>query len=322
MAVLTRTNYIPNTLIESAKVNVDFNQLVDLLSGVSTTKDALIKFSDANNPVLRVDQLGAGVIQQWLQNGAVKTVIDNSGFLYVGKGITDASPTSGLINGTGGSGSNIAGGNLILAGGKATGNAVPGVVNVQYPLIGASGSTLQSLSAASYPVKPNLYSSTNTFNIGNTTTETAVLAGLSSAAGSSNSIEAGFTRIGTLYRVRLWGNVTTTGTPTLRIKLKLGTTVLGDTTAVTMNNNTGGRFWLEFLFRVTSLGATGAFDCFTHFEYSSVTQGAATMTYIVDGNSGTVDTTSTQTLDVTIQWGTASASNAFNTFGATIDRYR
>lgn len=79
MAVLTRTNYIPNTLIESAKVNVDFNQLVDLLSGVSTTKDALIKFSDAANPVLRVDQLGAGPIQQWLQNSAVKSQISNAG---------------------------------------------------------------------------------------------------------------------------------------------------------------------------------------------------------------------------------------------------
>lgn len=81
MSVLTRINYIPNTLIQSAAVNLDFNQLVDLLSGVSTNKDALIKFSDGSNPVLRVDQLGAGVIQQWLQNGSVKSRINNNGSL-------------------------------------------------------------------------------------------------------------------------------------------------------------------------------------------------------------------------------------------------
>jgi hypothetical protein len=82
MAVITRiTDFIPNTLIKSQEVDDEFNQLVNLLSGVSTNKDALLKFSDGSNPVLRVDQLGAGVIQQWLQNGTVKSRINNNGSL-------------------------------------------------------------------------------------------------------------------------------------------------------------------------------------------------------------------------------------------------
>lgn len=82
MSVLVRiTDFVPSTLIKSQEVDDEFNQLVNILSGVSTNKDALIKFSDGANPVLRVDQLGAGVIQQWLQNGTVKSRINNNGSL-------------------------------------------------------------------------------------------------------------------------------------------------------------------------------------------------------------------------------------------------
>lgn len=82
MAVIQRiTDFIPNTLIVSQEVDDEFNQLVNLLSGTSTNKDALIKYSHATDPVLRVDQLGAGVVQQWLQNGTVKSRINNNGSL-------------------------------------------------------------------------------------------------------------------------------------------------------------------------------------------------------------------------------------------------
>lgn len=82
MAVIQRiTDFIPNTLIVSQEVDDEFNQLVNLLSGVSTNKDALVKYSHATDPVLRVDQLGAGVVQQWLQNGTVKSRINNNGSL-------------------------------------------------------------------------------------------------------------------------------------------------------------------------------------------------------------------------------------------------
>jgi hypothetical protein len=66
------------------------NQLVNLLSGVSTNKDTLLKYSHATDPVLRVDQLGAGVIQQWLQNGTVKARINNDGSFLI-DGSTDIS---------------------------------------------------------------------------------------------------------------------------------------------------------------------------------------------------------------------------------------
>jgi hypothetical protein len=80
MAVLTRvTDFIPNTLIVSQEVDDEFNQLVNLLSGVSDDNDTILRYTHATDPVLKVDQLGAGLIQQWLQNGSVKSRINNNG---------------------------------------------------------------------------------------------------------------------------------------------------------------------------------------------------------------------------------------------------
>src|SRR5262249_1967554 len=84
MAVLVRLfNFVPNTLIQSGQVNSEFNQLVDILAGNSTTKNALIRFSDAAVAVLAVDQIGAGLIQQWKQNGVEKARVNNDGAVFI-----------------------------------------------------------------------------------------------------------------------------------------------------------------------------------------------------------------------------------------------
>lgn len=82
MAVIQRiTDFIPNTLIVSQEVDDEFNQLVNLLSGVSDDNDSIFRYNHASDPVLSVDQLGAGKIQSWLQNGSEKANITNAGAL-------------------------------------------------------------------------------------------------------------------------------------------------------------------------------------------------------------------------------------------------
>jgi len=94
MSVLTRvTDFVPSTLIKSQEMDDELNQLVNLLSGVSTSKDTLLKFSDGSNPVLRVDQLGAGLIQQWLNNGTARASLSALGKLLLPAGI-GSTPTS------------------------------------------------------------------------------------------------------------------------------------------------------------------------------------------------------------------------------------
>lgn len=66
---------------------------------------------------------------------------------FGGKGVTNATPTAWTLNGTGGSGTDIAGGALNLAGGRPTGAGVGGSVVIQTAPAGASGTTLRTLVA-------------------------------------------------------------------------------------------------------------------------------------------------------------------------------
>lgn len=102
--------------------------------------------------------LGAGIVgaAQSLsigsnaQNAANVAVIGSSNTVlsdvYFGKGITNASPTLVTIHGTGGSGADVAGGILALAGGLGTGTGAAGKVKLQVSTVLGSGSTLQTLS--------------------------------------------------------------------------------------------------------------------------------------------------------------------------------
>ena len=64
---------------------------------------------------------------------------------YFGRGVVAVAPSTFSLNATGGSGSNIAGANLVLAGGKGTGSALGGDIVFQMTIPAASSSTLNSL---------------------------------------------------------------------------------------------------------------------------------------------------------------------------------
>lgn len=65
--------------------------------------------------------------------------------VYIGNGVTNAAPADVTYNATGGSGTDISGANLILAGGRPTGAGTPGQVQFQVAPAGASGTTLGTL---------------------------------------------------------------------------------------------------------------------------------------------------------------------------------
>ena len=65
--------------------------------------------------------------------------------VYIGAGVTDATPPSVTIQTTGGVGTDIAAGNLTLAGGKGTGDAAGGDIFFQTSDAGGSGTTPQTL---------------------------------------------------------------------------------------------------------------------------------------------------------------------------------
>ena len=60
----------------------EFNQYVGgagFLNGNSTATKLLVKSSDAADPPIEIDQIGAGPLAEWKQNGTLKTSIANSG---------------------------------------------------------------------------------------------------------------------------------------------------------------------------------------------------------------------------------------------------
>lgn len=73
---------------------------------------------------------------------------DSGGYIddvYLGNGIVNATPVDVVLNATGGVGTDIAAADLILAGGRATGNAASGDIVFKTGTVGASGTALQTL---------------------------------------------------------------------------------------------------------------------------------------------------------------------------------
>jgi hypothetical protein len=113
-------------------------------------------------PMIRCSRLNIGADNDYIQqNGGIR-VIENNNYVveftasktfffvptvapegYYGNGLIHASPVSGYLRGTGGSGTNVIGGNLFLRPGPSTGNAPPSVLILQGTLPGSSGSAAQ-----------------------------------------------------------------------------------------------------------------------------------------------------------------------------------
>lgn len=86
---------------------------------------------------------------QAVATAANQLVVGSSGApistVFAGNGVTNASPAATTYNATGGSGADIAGANLILAGGKSTGAGAGGSIKFQSTIAAGSSSTLNTL---------------------------------------------------------------------------------------------------------------------------------------------------------------------------------
>lgn len=88
MSLLVRiTDFQPGTIIQSAQVDSEFNQLVDLLSGISTLKEAFIKNNDVGTvPALKLQNVGGGHTLQCIDSGGTIVFrVDGNGNTQIGK---------------------------------------------------------------------------------------------------------------------------------------------------------------------------------------------------------------------------------------------
>lgn len=151
--------------------------------------------------------------------------------------------------------------------------------------------------------------------VANTVTETSVIG--TGAPGQSLTLGANFFVVGSSIKWRMMGYVADTGTPTIRFKVKLGTTVIYDTGAQSLPSLSGNQFiFLEGQATCRSTGASGTIFATSEVFANTGASSIGNLDVTVPTSAVTVDTTSAQTFDITVTWGTASASNSItiNTF--------
>ena len=158
----------------------------------------------------------------------------------------------------------------------------------------------------------SLFIQTATGTIANSTVETSI----SSTGIGTLVLPANFFVIGKTLRIIARGFHSSAASPNITIKIKFGSTVMLTTGAVASANDTNAGF--EILGNITcrTTGVSG-----TVFSQGSYQEMGATpkVFQMVNTATTTISTTSSQTITITAQWGTASASNTISLTNLTIE---
>lgn len=145
--------------------------------------------------------------------------------------------------------------------------------------------------------------------VANTTTETAVH--------QAFILPAHFMQDGRTIRIRAFGKLSTTGTPTITFALRWGTaagTLLATTEALTMGSGVTNVNWsIEIYAHVRTNGATGTIlaigDCDVHTASGTVLHNVFGVSGFDAPAAVTVNFTADTNLALTAGWSAASASN-------------
>jgi len=170
----------------------------------------------------------------------------------------------------------------------------------------------------------NLFTNaTSGTNVGNTAVETTLFTGMTGSAGSSLTIPANTSKIGTTYKMRFSGAYASGVGQTGRYRLKLGGTTVVDTGAVVLQNTGNAIYIVTVDVQVRAL--SGAGSCFIdsfRAELGSSVLGAQTITTIYATGVTAIDFTANQAIDLTFQWGAAAPGNTLLMTGVDIKRVR
>jgi hypothetical protein len=157
----------------------------------------------------------------------------------------------------------------------------------------------------------DFYAADSPKTVTNTTTETSIVP--TSTYGSMTISATAFAVAGT-YTIRAGGFYSTAGVlpGTLRFRVKLGSVVLSDSGATALLVGASNNSWsLTHSFNVRTVSSSGTVMPFS----SMLIPGALSLPasaqewFSPSTATATVDLTANQLWDITIQWGTASASN-------------
>lgn len=158
-----------------------------------------------------------------------------------------------------------------------------------------------------------MFAETGNASISNTTNETSLIG---SGVGST-TIPANSLKVGQTITIRILGVQRTSGTPTFRVKVKLGgTTILDSGAQAQVSSAAADRVaYISCTLTVISTGASGTVIGQGQHIWGPST---ASVGSLVTASAITVDTTAALAIDVTGQYGTASTNNLWTTTNAVI----
>jgi hypothetical protein len=149
---------------------------------------------------------------------------------------------------------------------------------------------------------------TNSTIITGTTTESSLING----GVGTLSVPANAFKIGDSFRAVVAGVLNAANNQTIRVKVKTGSVILLDSGLQNITNIANDVFSLNIDFTIRQLGTTGVASIVSlgTFHYAKTSNASIQGFAFNTVNSTTFDTTISNTLDITVQWGSNNAGNS------------
>jgi len=144
--------------------------------------------------------------------------------------------------------------------------------------------------------------------ITNTTTETTLIG---SGVGSIEVPADGFA-VGDSYHAKLIGHISCNQSATIRIRIKTGSIVLVDTGVISLSQATNRHWEVNVYFTIRAIGGAGVASIVSGGIFSYVKNAGTSFegsNFLLINNTD-FDTTVSNTLNVTAEWGAASTDNS------------
>jgi len=170
--------------------------------------------------------------------------------------------------------------------------------------VAQSGTTyrVKQSTLSPYPVVYGLFSQTGTTTvITGTTEQTMVNGGVGTLTVGANQFQ-----VGDSFDATFSGLITNTNNHTVRFRVEADSVILADSGVISIAANTAAVFYLQLNFVIRAIGGAGTASIYTvgAFQTSKTSNASLEGFGFDDLNNTTFDTTISNTLDVTLQFGT------------------
>lgn len=165
-------------------------------TGTTTGEQNVIIGIEANGGAADTNSIGIGyAVSTTASNQLVIGGNTGGGVVdgYIGNGVTASSPSAFTLNASGGSGTNINGATLNIAGGKATGSGTGGAINFKTSDVLGGGTTLQSLTTKVSIAASGALSGTSSIKSSSSSAGVGYATGAGSTVSQSSSKSNGVT---------------------------------------------------------------------------------------------------------------------------------